>query len=381
MKKFVFLCELLPHNKIVGRPWFLANCLRKKGYKVYYFALAPIFYRYWQEKKNVSQKFWDTLKITNYHISDIEVYSIPIYLPRRFLFFHRLNFGLLFPHMIFSKFQEIFQESVIFVNNLLWFWTLKKANKFSTIIYDRADDLKVFYPYEEIKTYYERLEKTFLKKVKIALAINEEIKKELEKKNPYLIILKIPNGVPEEWSFLVINQSRLPHISKNIKRPIIGFIGAIYWWVDLDLIETVMKSFPQATFIFIGPDQNRLKRLFKYQNLLFLGPQPYSLIPYYINLFDVCLIPFKKDKISYLSDPIKLYEYLALGKPVVSTIEWQSDSYLNKLIYLATDEKEFIKKIEIALKENDPNLAAERKRYVLENHTWSKRIETVLKFL
>lgn len=382
MKRFVFLCELLPQNKIVGRPWFLADCLRKKGYKIYYFALSPIFYRYWQEKKNVSQKFSDTLKITHYQIHEIEVYSIPIYFPRRYLFFHRLNFNLLFPNLIINKFKEIFQNSIIFVNNLLWFWTLEKVNKSNFIIYDRADDLKVFYPYEKIKNYYEKLENSLLKKVKIALAINERIKKELEEKNHFLKILKIPNGVPEEWFSLSFNQQKIMlNINKNIKKPIIGFIGAIYWWVDLDLIETCIKNFPTATFVFIGPHKKDIERLFKYSNFLLLGPQPYFLIPYYINLFDVCLIPFKECETSYAADPVKLYEYLALGKPVISTIECQSDFYLNKLIYLANNEKEFIKKIEIALKENDKNLSEERKNYIFENHTWSKRAETLLRFI
>lgn len=380
MKKFIFLCELLPQNKIVGRPWFLADSLKKKGYKVYYFALSPIFYRYWQEKKNVSQKFFDILKITHYQISGIEVYAIPIYLPRRYLLFHYLNFQLLFPNLIINKFKEIFQDSIIFVNNLLWFWTLERVKNYNQIIYDRADDLKVFYPYEKIRNYYEKLENRLLKKVNVTLAINEKIKKELEAKNPFLKVLKVPNGVPEEWSFLSFHQlPTLPGINRNIKKPIIGFIGAIYWWVDLDLIETCIKNFSEATFIFIGPYKNNIKRFSKYPNFLLLGPQPYSLIPYYINLFDVCLIPFKKSEVSYGADPVKLYEYLAFGKPIISTIEWQSDFYLNKLIYLANSEKEFIEKIKIALKEKDENLFQERKKYVLENHTWRKRAETLLK--
>jgi len=382
MKNFIFFCELPPQNKIVGRPWFLAQEIKKKGYKVFYFALSPIFYRYFEEKKNISQNFFDILKITHYHLSGIEVFSFPIYFPRRFLSFHRINYALLLP-LIFNRFKSIFKKSIIFVNNLLWFWILKKEIDNSvTIIYDRADDLEVFYPYKKIRRYYEKLEEIFLKKVRFSLAVSKEIEKELKEKYPFLKILLLPNGVPEEWSLILSSESENFRVEKNLKKPIIGFIGSLFQWVDLDLIEKCLQNFPEATFILIGPYKGKsIKKLSKYSNILLLGAQPYSFIPLWINIFDVCLIPFKKEKVSYKADPIKLYEYLALGKPVVSTIEWQSDNYLKDLVYVGSDEKEFIEKIKIALKEKDPILFQKRKEYILKHHTWTKRADTLLKFL
>lgn len=379
MKNFIFFCELLPQNIIVGRPWFLANGIRKKGYKVYYFGLPPIFYRYWEEKKKVFQKFFDILKITHYQISGIDVYSIPIYFPRRYPFFHRLNYTLLFPNLIFDRFKKIFHNSIIFVNNLLWFWTLKKIDSSIPLIYDRADDLKVFYPYEKIRIYYEKLENIFLKKVKLTLVVSKNLKKEIEEKCPSSKILLLSNGVSDEWTLFSSRELKTNQLFKNIKKPIIGFIGSLFWWIDLNLIEKCLQNFPDFTFILIGPYKGDIKKLSKYSNILLLGPQPYSFIPYYINTFDVCLIPFKKDDVSYAADPVKLYEYLALGKPVVSTIEWQNDPYLKNLIYFASNEKEFVEKIKIALNENNKNISQQRKEYILKNHTWTKRVEVILK--
>ncbi|MCX7836688.1 MAG: glycosyltransferase, partial [candidate division WOR-3 bacterium] len=156
-------------------------------------------------------------------------------------------------------------------------------------------------------------------------------------------------------------------------------VGSLFWWIDFDLIEKCLQKFPKATFLFVGPYKEDIKKLLQYKNLFLLGPRPYSLIPYYIDFFDVCILPFKKDEVAYKSDPIKIYEYLALGKPVVSTPIGTSDENLNELVYFSQNDEEFIININKALKENNSSLKEKRKKYIFKNHTWEKRAETFIK--
>jgi hypothetical protein len=384
MKKILFLCELLPFHIIAGRPWFLAQALSKKGFSPIFFGLSPNPLKYFSERKFNAQKFWEIFKLNRYYQKNIKFYSLPRYLPLRYVFLHKFYNSLVLPNLFFSKFKELAKEAIIYTQNPVWFWVIDKLVK-TPIIYDRIDDLKVFFPLEKTKAFFEEIELKLLKKATIVFSICENVGKELIKKYPRIKIINLPNAVPEEWYYLYdkkIDFSLLfPFEEKKLKRPIIGFIGSLFWWVDFDLIEYCLQKFPETTFLFVGPYREEAMRLFKYKNIIFLGPKPYSLVPYYIKIFDVCLIPFKQDEVAFNSDPIKIYEYLALGKPIVSTFLGTSDKNISEFVYFAKNKEDFVKNIEKALKENDQALAEKRREYVFQNHTWEKRAETIINIL
>ena len=98
-------------------------------------------------------------------------------------------------------------------------------------------------------------------------------------------------------------------------------------------------------------------------------------MPDYLYHFDVCLIPFKKNKITEAVDPVKLYEYFSLGKPVVARELNEIKTYRNYL-YLYDTKEEFIKCIERALDEEDQELK-ERRKVIAKNNTWNERIERI----
>lgn len=384
MKRILFLCDLLPFYITTGRPWFLAQALKKKGLSPIFFGLSPTPLKYFKERNFTSQKFWEIFKINRHYKDGIKIYSLPRYSPYRYLELHKFYNAFIIPQLFFSKFKHLLEDAIIYTPHLIWFWVLKKL-KNKIIFYDRIDDLKCFFPHPRTQNFFEKVETELITKSTIIFSICKNVEESLKKKYPQAKVVNLPNAVPEEWCKIndkKIEYSNLfPSQNFNFKRPIIGFVGSLFFWIDFDLIEKCLQKFPEATFLFIGPHKENIKKLFKYQNFYLLGPRPYSLIPYYIKFFDICILPFRKDEVAYNSDPIKLYEYLALGKPVVSTPVGSSDKNLNELVYFAQTDEEFIININKALKENNLSFEEKRKEYIFKNHTWEKRAETFIEVI
>lgn len=182
--------------------------------------------------------------------------------------------------------------------------------------------------------------------------------------------LLIPNaGDFEHFSNLPQND-----LLKNIKKPIIGYYGAIAEWFDNELVEFLANKRKDWNFVLIGHTfGSNINKLQKFHNVHFLGEKSYSELPKYLYWFDVCIIPFKITPLIEATHPVKFYEYLSSGKPVVSVKLPELLPY-NDLCYLADDKEDFLKKIEMALKEGD--LETKRKRIEFaKSNTWDDRYE------
>ncbi|MEK7832269.1 MAG: glycosyltransferase, partial [Acidobacteriota bacterium] len=167
----------------------------------------------------------------------------------------------------------------------------------------------------------------------------------------------------------------------DVQHPVIGYFGAIADWFDVDLLAEAAERRPDYTFVLLGGvfdvDVSRLQSL---PNVRLLGQQPYETMPQYLYHFDVCTIPFKINPITEATDPVKLYEYLSGGKPVVATKMAELEHY-SDYVYLAENAGDFIAKLDAALAENDPQFP-EKRRALARQHTWANRyglIEAKLK--
>jgi len=167
----------------------------------------------------------------------------------------------------------------------------------------------------------------------------------------------------------------------EIRNPVVGYYGAICEWFDVELMTQVASKRPQYTFVLIGGVFGvNVASLEALPNVRLLGQQPYDRMPRYLHHFDACIIPFKLNAVTEATDPVKLYEYLSGGKPVVSIALPELETY-RKYLYLASDQKDFLVKLDAALAEDNVELAASRKELARE-HTWEsrfKQIETDLK--
>lgn len=164
---------------------------------------------------------------------------------------------------------------------------------------------------------------------------------------------------------------------KDIKRPIIGYVGGVHKWIDLQLVKESAIKFPQFSFVFIGPVQTDISLLSSLKNVYFMGKKDHKEISYLINNFDVCLIPYLITNYTKNVYPTKLNEYLAMGKPVVATdlpeVRYFNAQYDN-LILVGKSREDFMLCIEKAL--TCPNDAVIKQRIdTAQKNSWAVKIE------
>jgi teichuronic acid biosynthesis glycosyltransferase TuaH len=172
------------------------------------------------------------------------------------------------------------------------------------------------------------------------------------------------------------NKISVPEELKTIPGPIIGYTGAITAIrLDMDLLEYIASQRPQWSIVLIGPEDKIFASaiLHKIPNVHFLGNKPPDSLPGYIKAFDVAINPQLVNETTAGNYPRKIDEYLAMGKPVVATKTPFMD-YFKDHTYLSSDKEEYVRLIELALKENSPEKEKTRKNFAM-GHTWEKNVE------
>jgi hypothetical protein len=171
---------------------------------------------------------------------------------------------------------------------------------------------------------------------------------------------------------------------RNLQRPILGYVGYVGHWLDLDLLKALALRYREASVVVVGPVNTSLRGLSAVANIHFLGMRPHAEMPRYIGAFDVCLIPFKQNELTIAANPIKFYEYSAAGKPTVSVRLPELEPY-EDVCYLARSREEFLGAVGIALREReDLERAARlavRRRTLAQENSWEirrRQLEAIL---
>jgi glycosyltransferase involved in cell wall biosynthesis len=164
--------------------------------------------------------------------------------------------------------------------------------------------------------------------------------------------------------------------AKTIRHPVIGFFGLIEAWIDLDLIAYLARQRPDWTFLMIGRLAVDLGPLRGLSNVILTGPQPYAGLPSWAKAFDVALIPYRPTRQVVNSNPLKLREYLATGKPVVA-VSAPEIEHFGDCVRIAKTPEGVLRHIEAALVEDS---AADRKRRMaaVKNMSWEARVNQVV---
>ena len=197
--------------------------------------------------------------------------------------------------------------------------------------------------------------------------------------NPHVHL--IPHGVNQAAfaAALSDNLSVAPELV-GLPRPIIGFYGNLYDWVDQDLLAALAKARSGWSFVIIGKIMSDVTTLQQCPNIRLLGPRPYSDLPAYCKGFDVGIIPYKTaDPRMQSVNPLKLREYLAAGLPVVS-VDLPEVRGVSDDVRIAHNTEEFIRQIEFAVARNSTADRQRRSRAMLEE-TWTARVETIERHL
>jgi len=167
--------------------------------------------------------------------------------------------------------------------------------------------------------------------------------------------------------------------ARNLRHPIVGFYGAIEAWVDLELLSFLGRARPDWTFLMIGRVEVPLGDLAKLPNFIFTGPKPYETLPSWAKAFDVAIIPFRQNELVRNVNPLKLREYLATGKPVVSVPMPELERFRHCIGLASTPEK-FLLELELALSNDDEDKRLTRRREVA-GMSWDARVREVLELV
>jgi GT2 family glycosyltransferase/glycosyltransferase involved in cell wall biosynthesis len=235
------------------------------------------------------------------------------------------------------------------------------------LIYDCMDNHAGFPETEELMLQFED---TLTREADLVITSGRQLRDQLARVAPDVVLL--PNAVDFEHFGTPAYAPELDHLP----RPIIGYYGAIAAWFDVDLVRDAALARPDWSFVLIGStfgtDVGKLTGL---RNVHLLGEQPYESLPGYLYQFDVACIPFQLTPLIEATNPVKFYEYLAAGKPVVAAelpeLEAFSDFY-----YQANDAESFVAQVEAALAEDDPTRQHARQE-LAKTHTWEHRYRTL----
>jgi glycosyltransferase involved in cell wall biosynthesis len=190
-----------------------------------------------------------------------------------------------------------------------------------------------------------------------------------------------PHGVDvDHFARACDDRTEIPHEMASIPRPIIGFFGLIEQWIDLDLIDQIAARRPSWSIVLIGrmavPDHPVCRR----PNVHLLGKRRYEDLPAYGKAFDAAIIPYHLTQQVLHANPIKLREYLAMGKPVVSVSTPEIDKYAD-VVEIAHTREEFLARLDVVLSRPATPGEIERRVGCVAIESWDARLAAVLEIV
>lgn len=161
--------------------------------------------------------------------------------------------------------------------------------------------------------------------------------------------------------------------SGRTREPVAGYLGAIEDWFWTEAVEAAARALPDVRFVLAGKPSEHVRRtLSSFANVVLAGEIPHREAPGLLGGFRIGLIPFRGE-LAPFTDPLKVYEYFHFGLPVAAGRMRELDRFAS-LVYQAPTPEEFARAVAAALREEDPELEAARRREARAS-TWSRRAE------
>ena len=220
------------------------------------------------------------------------------------------------------------------------------------------------------------MEQRVLNQADMVVVVSEELQKSKAPLNPNTYL--VPNGVDfDAYDRASHYKGPEPADLAMVPRPRIGYSGLVSRRLDLALVEDIAIRHPEWSLVLMGAVNDNgivsiLDRLAQRPNIHFLGAREISAVPHYVCGFDACMIPYAINEQTRNLSPLKLYDFLAAGKPTVITDIPAARDFSN-LVYIAASKDAFTQHLETALAETDRGLSDQRMR-VARCHTWESRV-------
>lgn len=163
------------------------------------------------------------------------------------------------------------------------------------------------------------------------------------------------------------NTKEVPY-RHGLKYPVVGFVGALGNWVDKDILDWIAKNY---TLLIVGVEFG----IKAPKDAIFLGAKPYNDLPVFYNSIDIGIIPFKDNRVANAANPIKMYEYLASGKPVIATYSHETSLYPHQ-VYTFKSVQELPELINKVLENETEKIKTDR-LLIAKSNTWENRFKIV----
>jgi len=244
-------------------------------------------------------------------------------------------------------------------------------------IYDCADEITEFRQARMRRHAVVAMERELLGKVDAVVTTSQSL---YDSKSPHVRHARLIRNAGEIEHFRKASETRhKPEDISQLKKPIVGFYGYLADWLDWSLIEHVVREGAEFDWVFIGPTTRNLSELNALPNFHALGKKRYDVLPDYLAHFACAHIPFDRTPLTVHVNPVKLYEYLAAGVPVVATGLPELKPY-SDIISITDDPREYLEAVRREIDKDTPEKDAVRAERV-KKETWDSRVDDYIQLV
>lgn len=362
-KPDIFIFAIIGWHFRTQRPQHIARELANRGHRVFYFEMDP------PGANTEIEQLGDNLYRIKLKLGDTP--QIPAYsgtpTPEQ-------EKAWLKAFYAFCDEYKATPYKNLIVQHPFW-WQLARLlpPEFHTL-YDCMDDIAGFANSDQKLI---DLEHEFLEGCDDMVVSGDTLMHKYKRYNP----LQVIRNATELNHFLTPDISKLTteftpkNLVKNASKIKIGYVGAIADWFDTELLKAVARKRPDVEFHFCGHISAEHPHELKNEpNIHFYGEIPYEQVPAFLNQMDILTIPFKIIPIIQACDPVKFYEYSALGKPTIST-PLPELKRADHIVFFATTVEDYVQQIDTALRAKDDRDFIDDLQNFAKENTWSHRAD------
>lgn len=253
------------------------------------------------------------------------------------------------------------KADMVWVGYCPWYGLIRGFS--GIVVYDKMDDDQGITQNLLMRKLITKMEPALIKQASHIFVTAQQFQEEISAMGKHSVLL--PNAVNKP-EFEVV-----PNIRQKNEGRIFGYVGMISHWFDMKAVSAILDADPRNQVILVGPSEISLPM---HERLIWTGHVPKEEVAGWIASFDVCLYPFKRTSFLDSIDPVKIYEYLAMNKPVLAVRSRETEKF-GGLLNLYSDYDELGGIVtEIPAKPFDTEDA--RKKYVVCN-SWEERLKIV----